>query len=42
MEPTIRTMADWAYELKFAPQPANLSNLIDGKILQEVRAADAK
>jgi NitT/TauT family transport system substrate-binding protein len=40
LETTIRTMGNWAYDLGFAPRPANLANLIDTRILTQVEQAD--
>ncbi len=38
---TLHTMADWAYELKFAPRPADLKGLLETGIIDGIRSADA-
>ena len=38
---TIRTMADWAYELGFARTKADLNGLIDTSIIESVKAHDS-
>ncbi|HEX4796278.1 MAG TPA: ABC transporter substrate-binding protein [Humisphaera sp.] len=40
LEETIRTMGNWAFELGFAPRPANLANLIDTHIIDRLRAGN--
>jgi NitT/TauT family transport system substrate-binding protein len=37
LEPTLRTMAQWSYDLKFLREPANLDGLVDLSILKRIQ-----